>query len=176
MPYLTIRIKKNKDGSASLACVRGDGSSTWQRQEGVLGAVFPPHDLSHYAVETALGYDRAFFGLIAAGWEISDFAAPWPQGPIPPEARQVEVLVGALDVDRMTGQKRSVAEFNEQVRFASSRDTGRVFVPRELTEDELARVRHRLMEVFAQWAAIEAGSTLELAFGSISDGQALRDI
>jgi len=36
MPDLSVRIKKNKDGSASLACVRRDGSNTWQRQEGKL--------------------------------------------------------------------------------------------------------------------------------------------
>jgi hypothetical protein len=26
------------------------------------------HDLTHYAVETALGYRRDFFGLITEGW------------------------------------------------------------------------------------------------------------
>ncbi|HYN82704.1 MAG TPA: hypothetical protein VES88_14535 [Gemmatimonadaceae bacterium] len=38
MPDLLIRIRKNKDGSASLACVRADGSTTWERQDGQLGA------------------------------------------------------------------------------------------------------------------------------------------
>jgi len=164
MPGLTIRIKKNKDGSASLACVRDDGSTTWQRQEGSLGAHFPPHDLTHYAVETTLGYDRGFYGLIAAGWELSDFGAPWPRGPIPSEAREVEVLVGALDLDRMTLQKKTTAEFNEQVRFAASRDARTNFVPRELTEGELLRVRERLAQLFADWAATAPGSTLELLF------------
>jgi len=164
MPDLTVRIKKNKDGSASLACVRHDGSSTWQRQEGKLGAVFPPHDLTHYAVETELEYDRAFYGLIASGWEHSDFAMPWPRGPIPEEALQVEVLVGALDLDRMTGQKRSLADFNEQVRFSAARNAAKVVTPRELTEHELARVRARLSALFTQWAAVEPGATLELPF------------
>jgi len=142
MPDLSVRIKKNKDGSASLACVRRDGSSTWQRQEG----------------------DDGFYGLIASGWEISDFAMPWPRGPIPAEARQVEVLVGALDLDRMTGQRRSLVEFNEQVRFSAARDPEKVVAPRELTAEELARIRERLSELFAQWAAVEPGSTLELPF------------
>ena len=164
MPDLTIRIKKYKDGSASLACVRSDGSTTWQRQEGSLGAVFPPHDLGHYAVEATLGYDRAFYGLIASGWNISDFAAPWPRGPIPVEAREVEVLVGALDVDRMAGQKRSTEEFNAQVRFSAARDAAKAFAPRELTDEELAAVRAKVSEVYALWAATEPGSTLELGF------------
>ncbi len=164
MPDLLIRIKKNKDGSASLACVRSDGSTTWQRQDGKLGAVFPPHDLTHYAVETTLGYRRAFYGLIAEGWELSDFAAPWPRGPVPAEAREVEIFVGALDVDRMSMQRRSLAEFNDQVRFGASREPGKAFSPRELTDDELSSVRTRLTDLFARWAATEPGSTLELAF------------
>ncbi len=181
MTDLLIRIKKNKDGSASLACVRRDGSTTWQRQDGKLGAVFPPHDLTHYAVETTLGYERAFYGLIAGGWDISDFASPWPRGPIPPEAREVEVFVGALDVDRMTGQHRSLAAFNEQVRFAASRDGALVFLPRELTDEELSSVRARLADVFARWAAIEPGLTLELAFERVLSArlpvpQRLRDV
>ncbi|MDP9178723.1 MAG: hypothetical protein M3O61_13655, partial [Gemmatimonadota bacterium] len=80
MPDLLIRIKKNKDSSASLACVRADGSTTWQRQDGQLGVFFPPHDLTHYAIEAVLGYRNAFYGLIADGWEISDFDTPFPRG------------------------------------------------------------------------------------------------
>ena len=33
------------------------------------------HDLIHYVVETTLGYREAFFGLLAAGWDIQDFGA-----------------------------------------------------------------------------------------------------
>src|SRR5688500_9663883 len=137
MPDLLIRIKKNKDGSASLACVRADGSTTWQRQDGQLGAFFPPHDLTHYAIETVLGYRNAFYGLIADGWEISDFSTPFPRGKLPREAREVETLVGALDVDRMTGGLRSSTDVNEQVRFTLSTDKTAPVAARQLTEDEL---------------------------------------
>src|SRR6059058_3092224 len=87
---MLIRFKRHPDGSASLTCVRGDGTSTWQRQQGQLGLVFPPHDLTHYAVETTLGYRHGFYGLIEDGWNIEDFAKPWPRGPIPDEAQEVE--------------------------------------------------------------------------------------
>ena len=63
MPDLVIRIKKKTDGSAALSCTRADGSVTWQRQDGKLGLFFPLHDLTHYAVETTLGFSRAFYGL-----------------------------------------------------------------------------------------------------------------
>ena len=51
MASLTIRIKKNTDGSAALSCTRADGSVTWQRQVGAQGRFFPLHDLTHSAVE-----------------------------------------------------------------------------------------------------------------------------
>lgn len=67
-PALRISIKKKPDGSAALSLRRADGSVTWQRQEGIQGRCFPLHDLTHYAVETVLGLDQAFFGLVASGW------------------------------------------------------------------------------------------------------------
>jgi hypothetical protein len=163
MSDLLIRIKKNKDGSASLACVRSDGSTTWQRQDGQLGAVFPPHDLTHYAIEKTLGYDRAFYGLIAEGWDVADFGTPWRRGPPPEQAREVEALVGAFDLERMTGQRSSAAELNEQVRFALER-AGMSAPARQLTDDELSRVRQLRADIFARWSAVEPGSTLELEF------------
>lgn len=164
MPDLLIRIKKQKDGSAALSCVRADGSVTWQRQLGQLGAVFPLHDLTHYIVETTLGYAHAFFGLVADGWDLSDFAAPWPRGKPPREAREVETIVGALDMDRYGGREQSLEEYNEQTRFASDRDSRDRFVPRQLTESELAQLRQARRELFARWSALEPGDTLELPF------------
>ena len=108
-PHLLIRIKRASDGSAALSCVRAGGSTTWQRQLGATGAVMPAHDLTHYAVESVLGYRRAFYGLVADGWDIDDFAAPYPRGPIPEEAREAEMVVGVFDTERMMGGNWSPA-------------------------------------------------------------------
>lgn len=97
---LTIRIKRHADGSASLRCSRADGTATWQRQRGGYALVFPSHDLTYYAVETTLGYAHGFFGLIADGWDISDFSMPWSRGPLPPEALEVELIVGLFESER----------------------------------------------------------------------------
>jgi hypothetical protein len=164
MPKLQIRFKKNKDGSAALTCVRADGSSTWQRQEGQLGAVFPPHDLTHFAVETVLRYDDAFYGLIADGWEISDFSAPFPRGPLPVAAREVEVIVGALDLERTMSQRGTAEDFNEQLRFAAERDRHGKFSPRIVTEDELTQIRASRSDLFRKWWDTSDGDTLELTF------------
>ena len=58
MPELSRSASRRKtNGAAALSCERADGSVTWQRQEGQLGRFFPLHDLTHFAVETVLGFD-----------------------------------------------------------------------------------------------------------------------
>ena len=63
-PRLQVRLKRLTDGSAALSCARADGSLIWQRQSGSRGVVFPAHDLTHFAVESTLGYAQGFFGLL----------------------------------------------------------------------------------------------------------------
>ena len=113
MAELLIRIKKKKGGDAALSCVRADGSSTWQRQEGHLGHFFPLHDLTHYAVETVLGHRRGFYGLVADGWDLTDFGSPWPKGPMPADMDPSEAIVGMLDAERAQGIRLSVAELHD---------------------------------------------------------------
>jgi len=53
---LAIRITKRKDGNGVLRYMRADGSETWQKQESRHAAFFALHDLTHFAVESALGF------------------------------------------------------------------------------------------------------------------------
>ena len=159
---LVIRIKKNADGSAALSCRRGDGSVTWQRQEGRQGRFFPLHDLTHYAVETVLGHPRGFYGLIAEGWDLSDFGTPWPRGPLPREALAAELLVGFLDRERAAGEQWSASQFDAAA--ATYYAQHRLEEACAVTDDDLQRVRDKRRELFAQWAALPAGETLELQF------------
>lgn len=163
LPILKIRLKRKADGSAALTCERADGSVTWQRQEGSMGMVFPSHDLTHYAVETALGYDHGFFGLVADGWDISDFAAPWSRGPIPSEALDVELIVGLLDMQRLMNADWTAAELLEQGKlYVESR--GKNSQLPELTDEMFTRVCNVRRDVFSRYAAIASGETLELLF------------
>ena len=155
---LTIRIKKKPDGSAALSCQRADGSMTWQRQTGPQGAFFPLHDLTHYAVETELGLEQAFFGLVAAGWGFDDFGHPWPRGPVPGEAGRAELIVGFLDTERAAGAAWTAGEFNEgAARHEHGADV-------RLTDTELHRIRTTRHALFDRWRALPPGETLELSF------------
>ena len=163
MAELVIRIKKKTDGDAVLSCVRADGTVTWQRQEGPHARFFPLHDLTHYAVETVLGHRRGFYGLVADGWDFTDFGAPWPKGHLPPDMDPSETIVGLLDSERYQGITLGVAD------LLALRDRGPIAamalpIPSTLTDEDLDAVRARRAELFAQWAALPAGETLELPF------------
>lgn len=70
---MIIRYTKGQDKGDSIACFREDGSATWARAN-----VGVRHDLIHYVVETTLGLQEAFYGLLAAGWDMHDFGAVDP--------------------------------------------------------------------------------------------------
>ncbi len=162
MVDLSIQITKRKDGGSVLKCVRADGSVTWQKQQGRRATFFPLHDLSHYAVETELGFRSGFYGLISAGWDIEDTEGKGARGPLPSEALTVEKTVSSFDVERAGGTEWNTADFNEQgAMYAATHDLP---VPPVWTDDDLARVRKRTRELFSEWRGLEAGSTLELAF------------
>ena len=152
---MRVQISKKADGSGVLRCVRDDGSVTWQKQTDRHAAYFALHDLTHFAVETTLGLRRGFFGLIAEGWDIEDTTGKGARGPLPPEAGEVEMIVGLFSAERASGVIWTVDEFNE---FAAMKGT------RSLTFDEIVRVKKKRSELFRQWSAVAPGATLELTY------------
>jgi hypothetical protein len=157
---MMIRIKKSRDGTAALSMIRDDGTTTWQKQNSQLARFFPLHDLTHYAVETVLGVRRGFYGLVAEGWDISDFGTPWPRGKLPADSEPSELVVGFLDVERASGVRASAAEFNEKA--AAYYEQHGIAGSFELTDDELTRIRARRAELFQLWDAVLEGDALEL--------------
>ena len=163
MPALVVRIKKKADGDAALSCQRGDGSVTWQRQEGQLGRFFPLHDLTHFAVESVLGFDRAFFGLISSGWDISDFAASGAKDRIGEQALLAELIVGFFDLEQRTGELGDARDFGWKI--TTHREEHKMpptsFV---ITDEQIAAIRKKRGELYAAWRAVPPGETLELRF------------
>ena len=159
---MTIRIKKGADDRTALSCIRADGSTTWQRQEGGQARFFPHHDLTHYAVESVLGFREGFYGLVSAGWDLSDFGTPWPRGKIPPQANISEMVVGFFDLERRSGERGSAEDLNRQL-AAYCTEKG-LPLERQLTEEDLAAVRAVRADLFARWAAVERGNALEVVF------------
>jgi hypothetical protein len=159
---MVIRIKKSKDGRTALSCVRPDGTVTWQRQEGGQAAFFPRHDLTHYAVETVLSQRKGFYGLVASGWDFSDFGSPWPRGRLPVEANISEIIVGFFDLERSSGEDLPLEDLNEKLTQYCAANAIAGF--EELSEDDISRIRQKREELFARWAGVEPGETLEVPF------------
>ena len=147
---LRIEIAKRADGAGVLRCTRQDGSVTWQKQTRH-ASHFALHDLTHYAVETALGYRRGFFGLIADGWDVEDTTGKGARGAVPDEVVEVERMVGLFDTERASGVLWTADEFNE-------------VAPRLLTDAEIQSVRALRAQLFKDWFAIPPGEKLRLAF------------
>jgi hypothetical protein len=145
-----VEIVKKPDGSGVLRCTRSDGSITWQKQSRH-AAHFALHDLTHYAVEKTLGYKRAFFGLIAEGWNMDDVTGKGAQGPLPPEAIEAEGVVGVFDSERASGTLWTSEEFAQ-------------FAPRPLTVDQIQGIRAFRSTLFQQWREVQPGQTLVLNF------------
>ena len=163
MPELLIRIKKKSDGSAALTAVRADGSTTWQRQDGQFGRFFPLHDLTHYAVETVLGFRRAFFGLLADGWDLSDFGKQSSKELQQDEAGLAELIVGFFDLERATGVIENANALEGKLQtYYEQRAIPRP--ARRVSDGEISRIRECRAELFARWRALPAGQALELPF------------
>jgi hypothetical protein len=159
---LTIRIKKGTDDRTALTCTRADGTTTWQRLEAGQARFFPHHDLTHYAVESVLGFRNGFYGLVSAGWDLSDFGSPWLRGKIPPQANISEMIVGFFDLERRTGERGSAEDLNQQLaEYCAERGLPPA---RQFTDEDLAAVRAMRAELFARWAAVERGNALEVVF------------
>ncbi|PRC92134.1 hypothetical protein S2091_3050 [Solimicrobium silvestre] len=86
-----------------LRCVRKNGTetSTKMPRQGQL-----PHDLIHYVVETALGYEHGFLGLIAKGADLA-FAMEQTHDiqnqQIADQATHAEALVESLQAQMWSG-------------------------------------------------------------------------
>lgn len=147
---LLIQFTKQLGGAVVIRCTRSDGSTSWQKQT-KHAAHFILHDLTHYAVETTLGYRQAFFGLIADGWNIEDTTGKGARGPLPLEAIEAETIVGLFDSERAYTTLWTEGEFNS-------------CAPRSLSAAEIKRIRDIRDSLFQKWFALEPDQKLELTF------------
>ncbi len=164
---MLVRLKKTRDGVV-LTCVRDDGSTAIQRTRH--GGFFALHDLMHYAVETTLGFDRAFFGLMGAGWDFSTFGERSDPRylQMPAQASWAEHLVDAVS----RGYRHDVVsdpdllglwaeEINEELLQTLAR-AGRP--PCEIDAGQLASIAASFRDLSERWASVPVGDQLELVF------------
>lgn len=145
-----------------MTCVRDDGTVTGMASSDF----FVLHDLGHLAIETELGFGQAFFGLIAAGWDIPSFEERAPDSRkcrrLPVQATQAEILAGLLDMSRANPSLATT----DLLEVLASLDP-----PKGLVEwDQLEAIQRRHRQLMDQWRTLAPGGQLELSFTLRSEG------
>lgn len=160
LPPLVIRLTKRRGKPPLLICRRADGTETI-----AVITVGPIHDLIHYAVESTLGFDDAFFGLVARGWDISDFDVPAAAQRLrlPPRAALTEFIVGLFQVELVNGECFDDFQSELERAVAGARRPLEVEIP-EISIDQARRVRERVAGLIERWRRTGADESLELPF------------
>ena len=104
-----------------------------------------------------------FIGLLAEGWDISDFGKPGTKDRVPDDGAFAELIVGYFDLERATGVMGSADEYNEKMQ-EHYRDRSLPASSLRVTDEQLDRIRQRRAELFARWNALPPGDVFELTF------------
>ena len=140
-----------------------------------MGGFFALHDLTHLVVESVLGFDDAFFGLLARGWDIWTFEdkSDPRYSEIPDHAILTEHIVGIL-LGRATDPTRPndarhdselrpswADEINAELAMCLAKDK---LAPFTITPETLNQIIERLEPLHASWTSLPVGAALELTF------------
>jgi hypothetical protein len=157
---MKIRLTKESEGKPGVtAFVRDDGTSTWQKSS----EFFAKHDLIHYVVETFLGYQEAFLGLVAKGRDLSSFGTQdGVKDTYSQEETWAEAIVGLCQWPAVTGS--SSADDSQLLSVLEQTFVDNDRPPPPLTESQLSEIRKRVQELHNRWDMLQEGETLELEF------------
>lgn len=159
---MTIRFTKGNHKPHTLTCVRDDGSSTWWP----LPEHFLQHDMLHYIVETTLGFQNAFYGLIAEGRDITEFGTRQGRKDVyPDEAVAVEFIVGLLQVEMRGPAPPDNDSFFAMLALTCEKQN----LPflQSLTPEQLDAIRAASHAWSEQWEKLPVGKSMEVPFPAI---------
>jgi hypothetical protein len=141
-----------------LSCKRKDGSVTWHHVDDF----FVLHDLCHFAVETGLRIKNGFFGMLAAGTDITEFDLPKQQRTVQltAEALFSEQLVNLLVIDHTQGRMDNLVEVFYSI-HGENTDT---FFLQQLNEEKLDEIRIKYTGLVYQWKLMPLDHSLSLVF------------
>jgi hypothetical protein len=163
LPHLQVNLKKISAERSSFHCRRPDGTDVWSR----VHPFYPGHDLSHFAVETALGLRQGFYGLIATGWELADFVQKRVAEKLPLEAFWTECAVGVTELLNRP-IPLPLAEWQDALDQSVASQKLPPF--RRVNEAEYARLNTLRADLLRQWVALPMGETLTLGFAMPASG------
>jgi hypothetical protein len=168
---MLLRFTKHDAKAPTLTCIRDDGTTTWFRSE-TNGEYFVFHDLTHYCIETVLGYVQAFWGIVAAGRDLNDFGSTDgtpDQREYAPEASYAEVLAGFLTARSNMSDEEQVAHLSYDAAMTHMCDICAEYglVAPQITEEQYTEILEQRADLWERWLALEPGSSLELTFPKV---------
>lgn len=155
---MKIFLTKTGTGEHAMSCKRDDGSVTWK----LVSSFFITHDICHYAVETIIPLKQAFFGLIKAGTNITDFELPKEQRGhlLTGEALFAEHLVNLLTIEYAQGKMDNFIEiFNSINDGAMDKQFNH-----HITEGKLEKIRTKYNKLMREWQSLPENETMILLF------------
>lgn len=158
MPTLLVELKKGRGGPDSLACVRADGSRTWERVQAAIAV----HDLVHFVVEREFGWTDGFYGLVAGGWSITDFYDKEKAHSLPRGALRAEHMVAFFWRELGGQDEPDLDSFHAAIDAQNAKEPG-LALPRP-TQAQIDRIRLEVRALAARWSATPPGATLALEF------------
>jgi hypothetical protein len=158
MPELKVRFTRGKDKKDVLSVTREDGSQSWQHQQPGI----PVHDLTHFAVESALHLKNGFYGLLGQGWDITRLTAKDVRSTLPIEGLWAEFVVGLVQTERLSPSPLPADEFNALL--DQEKEKLALKLERRITEEELFEIRRLFLELYSQWRRLQPGESLSLTF------------
>jgi hypothetical protein len=158
MPELKVRFTRGKDKKDVLSVTREDASQSWQHQQPGI----PVHDLTHFAVESALHLENGFYGLLAQGWDITRLTAKDVRSILPVEGLWTEFVVGLVQTERLSPEPLSADEFNTLLDKETQNSA--LKFERRVTEEELFEIRRLFLDLYSRWRLLQPGESLSLIF------------
>ena len=158
---IKITFKKGIKKSSILTIYRSDGSSTWSK----LHKGLETHDLAHFAVESTLGFTKAFYGIINEGYTIEDFIAPKEQrkNDVKPENLAAEALITEHVVNLLEVELLN-SGFNENLLedLKTILDENNLPFPNKLNKDSLTEIRNVYHDLYNKWMLLDDEETLHI--------------
>lgn len=145
-----------------LRCVRDDGSATWFQASASNAEFFAAHDLSHFAIETVLGYRTAFYGLVAAGRDLDDFGS---QGGVADTRKYSDEAIHAEEAaNLMLLAVREDYDFDGFWEILTMAHDSAVSPLPSVSREQFDAIKAKLSELLEAWRALAIGESLSLEF------------
>lgn len=162
-PKLAVRIEKHPNARTILLLAREDSTTT----SGSIGARDGrghSYDLAHIVVERALELSEGHLGLIAAGWDLTDFDDRGTPPALPHEAKLAAAVAGQIAAEQMLQQFSSAQDFHGTIRSQLATRGLADYEPPFIPEDILTAMRAELSDLLRQWEQLAPGDALDLTF------------